>query len=386
MKLSLLYLNLLHASSDGFSSSLILLLPFITTDLKLTLTEVGFLGSTFTLLTILLALPAGSLSVRFGGMRVLTATILAYALGYILMGFTKSFAVLFPVFLLSAAGYALFNPIGYGLIARFSKKETRGKVIGVFSAFGDIGKLILTVGLTLMVAIFGWRNTSFLYGTLAFLFFLFLVASHFKNKSIHEKQEKPEHLAITTLLRNKRYLFACSSGVLDYMSSYPLFIFLPFVLLQKGAPALFLGSFFGIYFIGNLLGKTFLGRMTDKYGHVKTFISAELCTATAILLLVFTSNIVVILILTLALGMLGKGTTPVTQTMVTEAVEHHKNFEKSIAFYSLLGNIAAMIGSILLGTLSDHFGVTSAFTLTACIALLAILPAIGLSLVKTEGN
>lgn len=383
MKLSLLYLNLLHASSDGFSSALILLLPFITTDLKLTLTQVGFLGSTFTFLTILLAIPAGSLSVKFGGMRVLTAAVLVYALGYILMGFSFSFSTLFPIFLFAAAGYALFNPIGYGLIARFSERKTRGKIIGTFSAFGDIGKLILTTFLTFIVVGIGWRNTSFLYGGLGILFFLFLLISHFKNKAIHQKQEKPDHLALKTLLSNKRFLFACGSGILDYMSSYPLFIFLPFVLLQKGAPALFLGSFFGIYFIGNLLGKTFLGRMTDRFGHVRTFIIAEICTAAAILLLVFSSNMVLILMLTLALGILGKGTAPVTQTMVTESVEHHKNFEKSIAFYSMIGNVAAMAGSILLGFLSDHFGVTNAFTLTAGLSLLAILPALGFGMFKS---
>ena len=383
MKLTLLYLNLLHASSDGFSSSLVLLLPFIASDLKLSLTQVGFLGSSFSLLTILLALPAGSLSIKFGGMRVLTAAVLAYGLGYILQAYSWSFATLLPIFLLSGAGYALFNPIGYGLIARFSEKGTRGKVIGTFSAFGDIGKLILTPGLTFIVAYLGWRNTSLLYGALALLFFAFLVFSHFKNRSIHEKQEKPLDLEYKTLLENKRFVFAVSSGVLDYMSSYPLFIFLPFVLLQKGIPGIFLGSFLGLYFIGNLLGKNFLGRMTDRRGHVKTFVIAEICTAAAIFLMVLSHNSHLIAALALALGILGKGTTPITQTMVTESTEHHKNFEKSISLYSLIGNIAAMAGTIILGAAADHLGVNRAFTFTAVLALLAILPALAFARVKS---
>ncbi len=155
MNLTLFYLNLLHAGSDGFSSALVLLLPFIKQSLNLSLTQIGFLGSSFSLLTIILALPAGSLSVRFGGMRVVTAAVLAYGLGYILLGFSKTFPEVLPLFLLCSAGFALFNPIGYGLVARFSRKETRGKVIGAFSASGDIGKLILTVGLTFIVAAVG---------------------------------------------------------------------------------------------------------------------------------------------------------------------------------------------------------------------------------------
>ncbi len=169
------------------------------------------------------------------------------------------------------------------------------------------------------------------------------------------------------------------------MSSYPLFVFLPFVLLQKGTPALFLGSFFSIYFMGNLLGKTFLGRMTDRYGHVKTFVVAQLCTAMAIFFLVASNTMVIVLLLTLALGILGKGTAPVTQTMVTEAVEHHNNFEKSIAFYSLVGNVMAMLGSIILGSLSDKFGVNNAYIFTAALALLAIIPAVGFNFAKSNG-
>lgn len=382
MNLSIFYLNLLHAGSDGFSSALVLLLPFIKHDLNLSLTQVGFLGSSFSVLTIILALPAGSLSVRFGGMRVLTSAVLAYGLGYILLGFSGSFVSVLPLFLLCSAGFALFNPIGYGLIARFSKKETRGKVIGTFSAFGDIGKLILASGITFIVAAIGWRNTSFLYGGIALLFFAFLLLSHYKNKSIHAKQEKPQHVSYITLLKNKRFVLGMASGVLDYMSSYPLFIFLPFVLLQKGVPPALLGPFLGGYFVGNLIGKPFLGRMTDRNGHVKTFICAELLTAAAIISLILSHNIIFVAFLTLALGILGKGTTPVTQTMVTDASEHHNNFEKSIALYSLIGNIAAAFGSIMLGYFSDHFGINNAYILTAVLALSAIIPAASYGLSK----
>lgn len=383
MDISILYLNLLHAASDGFSSALVLLLPFIQRDLGLTLTQVGFLGSSFSFLTILLAIPAGSLSVRFGGMRVLTAAVLAYGLGYILLGFSNSFLQVLPIFLFAGAGFALFNPIGYGLIARFSEKKNRGKVIGTFSAFGDIGKLILTPALSFMVAFVGWRNTSYFYGGMAMLFFAFLMFSHYKNKAIHAKLEKPQHLAYSALFKNKRFVLAVSAGTFDYMSSYPLFIFLPFILLQKGVAPALLGLYLGIYFIGNLLGKPFLGRMTDRYGHVKTFVSAELLTVTAIVALILSHHIVFVTLLTLALGMLGKGTTPVTQTMVTESTEHHKNFEKSIALYSLIGNVAAMIGSIMLGYFADHFGVNNAYILTAVLALLAIFPALAFGITKS---
>ena len=148
MNLSILYLNLLHASSDGFSSALILFLPFLTADLHLNLTQVGILGATITFMALIMSLPSGNLSIKFGGMRVLTTAVLLYSTGYLLMTFSSSFYNLLPIFLLSALGFSVFNPIGYGLIARFSEKSNRGKIIGRFSAFGDVGKLILTSFLT----------------------------------------------------------------------------------------------------------------------------------------------------------------------------------------------------------------------------------------------
>ena len=377
MKNVLFYLNALHIFSDGYSAAFLLLLPFITRDIHLSLTQAGLLGSSIVFITTFLAMPSGTLAVKFGGMRILTVAVLVYALAYILLSFASSFIILVPIFFLAAVGLGACHPIGFALVARLTEKKKRGRVVGTFTALGDTGKIAFTSCATFLIALVGWRNTSVLYGTTALLFFIFLIFTHLKNRSIHEKLTKPENLPFKKLLSNRKFMFASCAGLLDILSSYPLFVFLPFLLLQKGVPPVFLGSFVGVYFIGNLIGKVALGRLTDVYGHVKVFFIAELLTGLFIILLTFSANKFIIIILSLLLGTLTKGTAPVTQTMVTESVEHHENFEKSISFYSMEANIIATFGVILLGYVSDHFGISIAFILTACFALLAIIPAIG---------
>jgi MFS-type transporter involved in bile tolerance (Atg22 family) len=59
-------LYILHILNDGFEASLLLLLPFIATDLHLDQIQVGVLGSTVKILYVFLALPAGYLAIKFG--------------------------------------------------------------------------------------------------------------------------------------------------------------------------------------------------------------------------------------------------------------------------------------------------------------------------------
>lgn len=247
--------------------------------------------------------------------------------------------------------------------------------MGKFTALGDTGKVAISALVTFLAASYGWKNTSVLYG-MAALFFIFALFFVIKSKNAHIKLEKPTHLPIKTLLKNTRFLLASLTGIIHYAYSYPLFIFLPFLLLHKNISPSILGTLVGAYLIGNLFGKTTLGKLTDKYGHAKVFIFAEACTVACILLLTFSQGILPVIIISIILGTLTKGTVPVTQTMVTDTVEHHGNFEKSMSFYSFASNIVAALATMLLGFISDHFGITNAFIINASFAAAAIIPAI----------
>lgn len=375
MKHGILTLNTLHILNDGYYASLILLLPFLTHDFQLDLFQAGFLGSIPGLLAIVVALPASPLSIKFGGVKILLTAALAYAFSYLFLSATVSFMTVLPIFILAGAAFGSFHPVAFALVARLVDPKKRGQEIGKFTALGDTGKVAISALVTFLAALIGWRSTSLLYGLSAGILILCVSFFLFKSRSPHQKLEKPKHLPLSVLLKNKRFLLASSAGFLDFLSSYPLFIFLPFLLLSKGVSPSILGSLVGAYLIGNLFGKAALGRLTDIFGHAKIFIIAEFFTAVFILLLTFSNGIIPIIIISIILGTLTKGTVPVTQTMVTDAVEHHGNFEKSIGFYSFVSNIAAAISTIFLGYVSDHFGIQNAFVLNSLFAFSAIIPA-----------
>ena len=158
------YLNVLHLFNDGFQASYLLMLPFIANDLHFSIAQVGILGSLFKISTIIFALPASSIARKFGGLQSLLLASLLYGIGYIFTGLTPNFFLLIWITLVTGIGFGLFHPVGFGLIANDTKKEHMGKVMGNFTATGDIGKIALSAGITFLITMIGWRPTSIVYG------------------------------------------------------------------------------------------------------------------------------------------------------------------------------------------------------------------------------
>lgn len=379
-------LNALHVLNDGFQASLLLLLPFIASDLKINLSQVGVLGTLVYVFAILLAIPSGYLANKIGGLKVLVAALFIYGLGFLGTGLSSTFLVLLLTFTLSGVGFALFHPIAFALVAKWSPKEKRGRIMGNFTAIGDLGRIGITALLTFIVIRLGWRSTSLLFSLLVFLL---VVASYFfLKKNNHDKIAEKTHdkvdLTLWKIVKEKKFILASCISFFDCFASSSLFVFLPFLLLKRGVSPAYLGSFAAAFFIGNFLGKSLLGKFVDKLGNSKVFIISELIMACFIFFLANSISFYLIIICSIILGVFTKGTVPIVQTIVTESVEHHGNFEKAFGFNSLIASIASTIAPLLLGLVADRWGIVISFNTMACAAIIAIIPAIGFHFAKTK--
>ncbi len=134
-------MSTLHILNDGYLASFVILLPFIAAGLGLSLTQVGILGSILNTAAVALALPAGYLAARFGGLRILLGALMLYGGALFALGASMNFLVVGLVFLVAGVGFGIFHPIAFALIARWSPKETRGRAVGNFTAIGDLGRI-----------------------------------------------------------------------------------------------------------------------------------------------------------------------------------------------------------------------------------------------------
>lgn len=368
--------NLLHILNDGFKASLILFLPTIAKEFAVNLTQVGFLGSVINSLDMILALPVSHLASKVGGKKVLVGTVFFWALGFFLTGIAPHFIFVVPAFIVAGIGFGAFHPVAFAYVAQIFEKGARGKQLGSFTALGEVGRMGLSSLVTFIIIYIGWRNTAISIAFLLLLIGLYFLHLTKKDIQIQESQVDPTtHISYTHLFKNKKFRYASLSNCLDALASGSLFVFIPFLLLQRHVPYIFLGILTSTFFIGNMFGKVVLGSLVDRIGNVKVFIISEICMAIFILILSNATWLPFIIASSVILGIFTKGTVPVVGTMVSESISHTHGMQKVFGLNALFVGAASTLAPFILGFLSDKFGIVMAFNVSAFFALSATVPA-----------
>lgn len=368
--------TILYFLAAGLKASLPLLLPFIAKDIHITLADVGVLSALVNALGIVVSLPASYIAQKFGSLKVLIFTFLIYAASFIGISLAMDFPLLFVCFFLAGLGFGVFLPISLAVMAKLFSKETRGKQIGNYSATGDIGRILLGGSISFLVAFIGWKFTAAAYGGIALIVFLVMYKLFVhKNVAIEQsKEELPDTTQLKHLLKNVPFIYSNMAGSLDLIASGSLFIFLPFLLISKGFSPSIIGSFAAAYFLGSFFGKMIIGRLVDKFGNRRLFIISEILMAVCIVLLILSHELIFIIVLSIVVGALTKGTVPASLSILTEILDKHGSYEKGFGLNTLAINVASTVGPLLLGFLADSYGINAAFYASAGIALLATVP------------
>ena len=381
-------LFLLHFFNDGIRTTLIAMLPFVAKDLHLTFTLVGFLGSSQGFLASIFSLPAGFLSGRLGGDRLMLFSLLLYSLGTLGIAASPHVSFLILTFYFTAAGFGMFHTIGYTLVSRISEKTRIGKNLGNFTAVGDMGRLVLPTIAMIAVPFLGWRLTLFFVAIAGIILYGILQAisrqkraALLQNSPVTNESHREWTAHILFLLKQKKLLLILAAGVIDGLAGNPIYIFLPFLLLQKGVSIAMLGVFTASYFTGSLFGKSMLGRCTDMFGNANVFVIAEIAMAACLLLLTFSQHFFLLLGIAFLLGIFTRGTSPVVTTLFSE-ITHANHYEKLFGVSETFLGITAAFAPTLMGIIADTLGITFVFYTAAILALLATIPIIILA--RTE--
>ncbi|MDE2026054.1 MAG: MFS transporter [Patescibacteria group bacterium] len=367
----------LHFLNDGFESSFLLLLPFISKELHINLAQIGLLGTLEHGMEIFVALPAGYFALKFGGFRLLVYSLAVYSIAFIFTGITPGFLLLFVTYALGGAGYGTLSAVGYSLVSKWGHNSEKGKQLGTYSSMGDIGKAGISSLLPSLVTFIGWRISALFYGMVGLLVFIFFQPHVAEIHSSENVKKKVKQIPLLHILQNGRFIFANCANLFDTLASSALFIFFPFLLIKKGVFPTELGLFIFAYFLGTFGGKATLGRLSDLYRHTTVLIFSEILMGIAILILANTSFFPVMLVVSFLLGIFSKGTVPVIKTMISDSVSHHGNYEKAFSFNVFIASIASTISPLLWGFASYRFGITTAFNISAVITMITVIPTFG---------
>ncbi len=382
MQTQLKELLVLHFLNDGIRTTIIVLLPLIAVDLSLSLTFVGFLGSSQPLIGAFLALPTGYILGKFGGYKVILTLLLVYSIGVLIASIATNAPLLLLSYLLAALGFGMFHPAGFALTANISSDTNVGKNMGNFTAVGEIGRVALPPIALLIAALIGWRITIAIVGGIGIVLFIIarFYTPHKDAYNLGNKKAQPENhkefLKHTfSLMRNKKAALVASAAVIDSIASSPIYVYLPFLLIAKGNTAVALSIAMGGFFVGSLVGKSILGRFADTYGHKNIFIISELCMAVSLICITFANEFLLLTFFAALLGIFTKGTSPVVQTMFSQLTKKD-HYHKIFAVSELFITIAAVISISIIGFAADVMGISIVFYSAALFGVLATVPII----------
>ncbi|HYF04542.1 MAG TPA: MFS transporter [Patescibacteria group bacterium] len=373
MNITNLQLNFLHASNDGFQAALMLFLPFITERLNIGITEAGFLGTAIGFFSIVLGIPSAAIIRKFGERWTLSASMGFTTLGLLLLSTSNNFVGASVSFLIAGIGLALFHPVAFTLVTKYSEPNKVGKNIGAFTAVGDMGRVLFGFVAGTIAALLGVFMGSLLLGLVGIA--ACAVALQIKNpKRVPTNTQTKEHERLLKLIRDKDFVLPELVNLLDIIASTSVFIFLPFLLLEKQVSSSNLGLFTAIFFCGGVTGRYALGHLSDKYGKKLVFTLAQITMAALLAYITLTSSVIVLACISFVLGLGTTGTMPVLQSLLISKTAKNHERETVFSVNQTLANILMAVTPGMYGVLAANLGIAYVFYVCGAFALLALLP------------
>jgi FSR family fosmidomycin resistance protein-like MFS transporter len=336
-----------HVLHDGYTDLIYVMLPIWQAEFGIGYAALGLLRTCYSGTMAGVQIPSALLSERLGVPLVLAAGTALSGIGYLVAGASVGFWTLVIALLIGGLGSSTQHPLGSALVARAFAGPRSLKALGTYNFAGDIGKMSVPAAASLMLVVLPWQPTLAIIGVLG--------------------SGRGSRLGFPLLL---------SIGMLDSATRMGFLIFLPFILLSKGAALPTVGLALTLVFAGGAAGKLICAFIGARIGVIATVCLTEGLTTLGILALLPLPLEAALVVLPV-IGVMLNGTSSVLYGSVPELVEPAKRARAFGVFYT--GTIGAgAVSPALYGLVGDHFGVPTALIVVALACLLTLPVALAL--------
>ena len=275
-----------HALHDGYTDLIWLALPIWQAEFALSYAAVGLLRTIFSGTTASLQIPASLLAERIGGAAVLAIGTALAGLCYCLAGVSADFAVLLAALLIGGLGASTQHPLASALVAHAFAGSRSITALGTYNFAGDIGKVALPAAATALLLVMPWRPAYGLLGLLGIAagVAIFLLTPRFAPEHA-ERVATPASAGEDSAARGFKpgYRLLLAIGAIDSWTRAGFLVFLPFLLIGKGASVTTAGFALTLVFIGGAAGKLTCAWISARFGVIGTICITEGLTAAGML-------------------------------------------------------------------------------------------------------
>jgi FSR family fosmidomycin resistance protein-like MFS transporter len=363
-----------HALHDGYTDLIYVMLPLWQAEFGIGFAALGLLRTCYSGMMASLQIPAALLSERLGVPLVLAAGTALSGIGYLIAGASVGFWTLVIALLIGGLGSSTQHPLASALVARAYAGPRAMRALGTYNFAGDIGKMSVPALASLMLVVLPWQPTVAFLGLLgiAVAVAIYLLAPRFPAEAAASPAGEAMADAIATGTPRSRTGFPLllAIGMVDSATRMGFLIFLPFILIAKGASLPTVGLALTLVFAGGAVGKLVCAFIGARIGVIGTVCLTEGLTTLGILSLLPLPLEAALIVLPV-IGIMLTGTSSVLYGSVPELVDPAKRTRMFGIFYT--GTIGAgAVSPPLYGLVGDATSPQTALMVVAGVCLVTL--------------
>jgi len=365
-----------HLVQDGLVALQYVLLPILAQVFGLNYTQVGFLRALSNSAMTLLEIPAGVLAERFGEIRLLIFGLLCAGLGYLWVALAANFYLILVGFLIAGSGAAFQHSLASALISKSFDDAGRRRALGIYNAFGDVGKLAFTGIFSLAIGVgVAWNLivTALCVMTLSFALLMVFLLRRQERAPVADTGSQRSTPADSRwgIKQPRRFSWLCLTVFLDTLAQSVFLTFIAFLLLEKGASDALSSLAVVLALSGGMVGKLVSGYLAVHYGDRNAFRILQLVTISGLILLATLPALPILILLPL-IGVAVQGSTTVTYGALADFIQRDRQ-SRGYAIIYTLSSLSAVVGPIVFGGLADLYGVELSLVLLAVLTAVTLL-------------
>lgn len=356
-----------HFFSDFYGTFLPALLPFILSNLHLSLTAGGMLVMFHSAASNILQPFCGYYVDKSGYTWIILASILLSALFICMAGIVTNYSLLVLCLIVSGIGVAVFHPIGSSLVNNIATEQKRSLWMSIFIGGGNFGFAIAPAIVTFMLVHYSTVSLFWLVIPAIIVTVLLYFSRLYKINVIPKRSQTTStqwYKSLTLLKLN--FVMAMRSW-----TQVALTTFLPIMLSAQGHATLIAGNMLTAFLFGGALGGLLGGYIGDKIGPKTCIWGALVLSLPTAYCFIITTQITIWTWISLLLaGAFLQGTMPSSIVWAQEVIPENK----ALASGMMLGLSCGIggIGTAITGAIGDIYGIHYALLLALIPLVLAI--------------
>jgi len=350
-------------------------IPVFMEVFNISATVAGLLTSMWALARVVMALPAGGITTRFGGRYTFILGVALSAIGWVAISLAPNYSVVLIGRFLMGLGAGTMSVAGPVIISEWFPKNRLSTAMSFWTVAMPLGILWELPLIALMISLWGWRQAFTSFAIISSMMIIPLVITLRREPPNPLKPPSTlKSLKFTELLSNKAYVLASLSiffslGMWGIYSTY-----IVKWCMVKGYDYITASMLGTLLNIGCVASQLTSGYVSDKFfsGSQKpTFIFGTTLASVLTVVFAYTSQDIMTTLMVLLIGV---GVAPITVAMFVIPISMAKPEQRGLAMgFTGVFIYSSYILSLLAGYIYDTYGLVMACIATATLGFTGML-------------